>query len=115
VRDRPDSQQNPAAGISHVPWYLTDVTVLPGFRLFVRFIDGVEGEVDMSARVRRPDAGVFVELADPEAFAMANGTGPRPRRNARPDRENRSLDSTLAAFQALEVAMFKDRRFDRKR
>ena len=71
MRDRADTQEDPAAGISNVSWYLTNVTVLPGFRLLVRFIDGVEGEVDMSARVRRPDAGVFVELADPEAFSKA--------------------------------------------
>jgi hypothetical protein len=47
------------------------VSVLPGFRLFVRFIDGLEGEVDMSARVNAPDAGVFAELADPLVFSRA--------------------------------------------
>ena len=57
--------------MTNVPWVVTDVTTLPGFRLFVRFIDGIEGEVDMSARVSRADAGVFRELADPAAFSRA--------------------------------------------
>ena len=71
MRDRTDAQADSTAGIGHVPWIVTHVTVLPGFRLFVRFIDGTEGEVDMSARVRRGDAGVFRELADPSAFSKA--------------------------------------------
>jgi hypothetical protein len=45
--------------------------VLPGFRLHVQFLDGVEGEVDMAAMVSAPDAGVFKELADPAAFSKA--------------------------------------------
>jgi hypothetical protein len=61
----------PAREVSSVPWVVTRVTVLPGYRLFVRFIDGTEGEVDMSAQVNSPDGGVFAELADPEAFSKA--------------------------------------------
>lgn len=61
----------PAPEVSSVPWVVTHVTVLPDYRLFVRFIDGIEGEVDMSAQVNSPDAGVFAELADPEAFSKA--------------------------------------------
>jgi hypothetical protein len=45
------------------------VTALPGWRLRVRFNDGLEGEVDMDREVHSPDAGVFAELADPERFA----------------------------------------------
>ena len=71
MRDRADTQKDSTAGITNVPWVVTHVTALPGFRLFVRFVDGTEGEVDMSARVRRPDAGVFRELADPAASAKA--------------------------------------------
>lgn len=48
------------------------VEVLNGFRLWVRFDDGVEGEVDMSERVHSPRAGVFAALADPEIFAQAH-------------------------------------------
>jgi hypothetical protein len=57
--------------VSSVPWVVSHVTVRPGYRLFVRFIDGTEGEVDMSAQVNSQGAGVFAELADPEAFSKA--------------------------------------------
>jgi hypothetical protein len=43
--------------------------VSPGFRLKVRFLDGTEGVVDMSARVHSTDAGVFAALANPARFA----------------------------------------------
>jgi hypothetical protein len=46
-----------------------EVKPLDGFRLHVRFHDGVEGEVDMSALVHSPHAGVFTQLADPVRFA----------------------------------------------
>jgi hypothetical protein len=51
------------------PWRVAAVEVLPGFRLKVRFLDGTEGVVDMSARIRSADAGVFAALADPVRFA----------------------------------------------
>jgi hypothetical protein len=38
----------------------------------VRFIDGVEGEVDMAQRVHSPRAGVFAALADPDVFAQVH-------------------------------------------
>jgi hypothetical protein len=71
VRDETDTQQDSAPRVTNVPYAVTHVSVLPGFRLFVRFIDGTEGEVDMSARVIARDAGVFAELADPLVFAKA--------------------------------------------
>lgn len=49
---------------------LIDVRTLDGFRLHVRFVDGLEGKVDMSALVRSPTAGVFARLADPSLFAQ---------------------------------------------
>lgn len=55
-----------------VPWDVIAVEVLDGYRLHVRFADGVEGEVDMSERVRSPRAGVFAALADPDMFAQAH-------------------------------------------
>jgi hypothetical protein len=45
------------------------VEALADFRLKVRFLDGTEGIVDMSERVRSADAGVFAVLADPVRFA----------------------------------------------
>jgi len=45
------------------------VEALPGFRLRVRFHDGLEGIADMNREVHAPDAGVFTALADPARFA----------------------------------------------
>jgi hypothetical protein len=66
-----DPEADPAPGLANVPWVVTHVEVLPAFRLRVRFVDGVEGEVDMSDLVKRGDAGVFTELADPDRFSKA--------------------------------------------
>ena len=52
-------------------WRVAFVTALPGWRLYVRFNDGLEGEVEMEREVHAPDAGVFAELADPDRFAAA--------------------------------------------
>jgi len=54
-----------------VPWRAASVEALPRFRLRVRFLDGLEGTVDMSALIASPNAGVFAALADPEAFNRA--------------------------------------------
>lgn len=47
---------------------MAEVTALDGYRLHVRFVDGLEGQVDLSALVRSPGAGVFAQLADPALF-----------------------------------------------
>jgi hypothetical protein len=44
---------------------------LPGYRLRVRFLDGLDEVVDMSALIASPNAGVFALLADSEAFNRA--------------------------------------------
>lgn len=63
-------QDFPAALIvPRSPWRVATVEALEGFRLKVRFLDGTEGLVDMSVRVRSTDAGVFAALADPARFA----------------------------------------------
>jgi hypothetical protein len=56
---------------SSMPWHVTEVRPLGGYRLRVRFQDGLSGEVDMSGFVRSPNAGVFASLADPALFAQA--------------------------------------------
>ena len=53
-----------------MPWRVTEVFPLDGFRLRVRFVDGLEGVVDMSGRVKSPAAGVFSKLADQALFAQ---------------------------------------------
>jgi hypothetical protein len=55
------------------PWLVCYVEARPEFRLFVRFFDGLEGEVDIkkflrSKKVRRT---VFEPLRDPAMFEMA--------------------------------------------
>jgi hypothetical protein len=53
---------------------VTDVSVLPGYRLHVTFVDGTAGEVDASALILAPNAGVFAPLRDPDLFAEARVT-----------------------------------------
>ena len=50
------------------PWRVTHVKALPGFRLHVRFVDGIEGHVDVSGLIHSKKAGVFAALADPARF-----------------------------------------------
>jgi len=40
--------------------------------IFVKFMDGTEGEVDLSRLISSPDAGVFAALRDPLVFNQAN-------------------------------------------
>ena len=53
-----------------MPWRVTEVWPMEDFRLRVRFVDGDEGVVEMSGRVKSPAAGVFAVLADPDLFAQ---------------------------------------------
>lgn len=53
------------------PWRVTEITPLDGYRLQVRFMDGLRGIVDLSHRVQSPQAGVFAQLADPAVFTQA--------------------------------------------
>ena len=41
---------------------------MPGYRLRVRFLDGLEGVVDMSALIASPSVVVFAALTDAAAF-----------------------------------------------
>lgn len=51
-----------------MPWRVVLVEALPDLKLRVRFVDGTEGTVDLTALVNSPDAGVFAILADPSVF-----------------------------------------------
>ena len=53
---------------SNVPWVVTHVEARPDYRLFVRFIDGLAGEVQMREQIFSDRAGVFASLRDPEEF-----------------------------------------------
>lgn len=77
MRTQPNAAQDCAAEIvpsvsPRAKWRVADVVAMPGFRLRVRFLDGLEGEVDMSALVNRGDAGVFAALANQDEFARAH-------------------------------------------
>ena len=65
-------ENRPAAVIPPIvataPDDVRDVIPLPGYRLAVRFFDGVAGIVDMSELVRSPEAGVFSALYDLQRF-----------------------------------------------
>ena len=70
------SEKDSSIGITpairpHMPWRVVEVKALPEYRLQVCFVDGLCGEVDMSALVRSTTAGVFASLADPAHFAKA--------------------------------------------
>jgi len=56
-----------------VPWRATRVTVLPGSRLYVTFVDGTNGEVDMSLFLgsSRIEGTVFEPLRATNMFARA--------------------------------------------
>lgn len=67
------AQQDSSLGVTppikpRMPWRVAAVEALPGFRLSVRFVDGTEGTVDLTALVQSPGAGVFAALADPTLF-----------------------------------------------
>ncbi|MBI2354052.1 MAG: DUF2442 domain-containing protein [Deltaproteobacteria bacterium] len=51
-----------------MPWRVAEVQPLDKFRLHVRFVDGLEGEIDMTDLVHSPTAGVFAQLADTSRF-----------------------------------------------
>jgi hypothetical protein len=72
MRDWTTTEEDSPSGVGgNVPWIVTDVAVLPGHRFHVRFIDGTEGDVDVSRMIFADNAGVFVVLRDPAAFAQA--------------------------------------------
>lgn len=71
-----DTEEDRATGIipsiiPQAPWRIAAVETLPGFRLWVRFNDGTEGEVNMAAIVDSPEAGVFAVLRDEALFRQA--------------------------------------------
>jgi len=51
-----------------MPWRVTAVDPLPGFRLRIQFVDRTKGTVDLTALIHSTSAGVFAALADPSVF-----------------------------------------------
>jgi hypothetical protein len=76
MRPDADAEENRAAELTlaikpSVPWRLTAMEVLPGFRLHVRFNDGTEGTVEMARFLGSSEAGVFAALRDETLFRQA--------------------------------------------
>jgi hypothetical protein len=76
LQPQPVAREDPATAIAPAirpvtPWRVASVEALPSFRLRVRFLDGLEGVVDMSALIASPNAGVFAALVDSQAFNRA--------------------------------------------
>lgn len=69
MRATTNTKQNQATGI--IPWRVLKVNALPAFRLFVQFLDGTEGIVDMNAFLKR-DCGIFKSLKDAEIFSTVH-------------------------------------------
>ena len=74
---KPNAGQNRSAAVVPpiVPkarWRVASVEVLPDYRLRVRFLDGLEGIVDMSRLIFSPDAGVFAALPDAALFEQVH-------------------------------------------
>lgn len=72
---QPTTEKDHASGvvppiIPAAPWRVASVSAEAGFRLRVRFVDGLEGMVDMSGLVHSPAAGVFAVLADGALFSQ---------------------------------------------
>ncbi len=54
--------------ISSMPWRVSSVAPMPGYRTRVQFVDGLTGVVDLAALVASANAGVFSNLRDVGLF-----------------------------------------------
>ena len=73
MRTAPNAEKNSTTFIipsitPSSPWRVASATPLPGYRIKVRFLDGMEGVVDMSGLIHSETAGIFAELVDAERF-----------------------------------------------
>jgi HEPN domain-containing protein len=59
----------PVSKRSNVPWIVTEVIACEDFTLQVRFVDGLQGRVEMKGLIHGSKPGVFAALADPALFA----------------------------------------------
>lgn len=50
------------------PWRVREVRAEDNYCIHVRFLDGTEGKVDMSALINSSEAGVFASLQNPLIF-----------------------------------------------
>jgi hypothetical protein len=50
------------------PWRVQQVEPIAGYRLWVKFIDAIEGFVDLRGLITSENAGVFAQLQDQRLF-----------------------------------------------
>ena len=63
------TEEDRAPGLTpSAPWRVAEVHALSGYRLWVRFVDGTEGEVLLAGLIERAEAGVFAKLQDEGIF-----------------------------------------------
>lgn len=68
------TETHQALGITPcAPWRVSKITIEPGYRLHVTFMDGSTGWVDLSHWLfsRRIDGSVFEALRDEDSFRLA--------------------------------------------
>jgi hypothetical protein len=73
MRPQPVAEEDSPVAVTpairpRMPWRVAAVHPLAGFRLRVRFLDGLQGEVDLAGLVHAPHAGVFAALSDVAVF-----------------------------------------------
>jgi hypothetical protein len=71
----PDTTEDRSASLEirpATPWRVAAVEALSNYRLKVRFIDGLEGLVDMRRMVLSAGAGVFEALRDEQTFSQVH-------------------------------------------
>ena len=61
-------EDSPFGIVPSAPWRLSEVRPIGSYRLYVKFIDGLEGFVDLSQLIMSENAGVFMALRDPLRF-----------------------------------------------
>lgn len=69
------TEQDQAAEITptiapKTPWRIAEVRPLPGFKLWVRFNDGVSGTVSLGPLIHSAHSGVFSALCDESLFSQ---------------------------------------------
>ncbi|MEY3553654.1 MAG: hypothetical protein RL735_2002 [Pseudomonadota bacterium] len=73
MRNQSASKENSAAPVmgmpvSKAPWRVAAVIAKSNYKLEVRFVDGLEGEVQMASLIVSSGAGVFSSLKDESLF-----------------------------------------------
>lgn len=61
-------EDSPSGIVPSAPWRLSEVRPIGPYRLYVKFIDGLEGFVELSQLIMGVNAGVFIVLRDPLLF-----------------------------------------------